>query len=129
MGANTPHKVPKGAEVVLELNPDKTKDCVVVKRTCSGYYEIDLDPLLRSFHSADGMKTEVLGGLSTHVCVRHMAADAFFRGYHIVIPKDGLEEFTLEEQELWLKYLEYVYGAKITIGNDIIKEIVDLKLG
>ncbi len=58
------------------------------------------------------------------MCVRHTAADAFFRGYHIVIAEDGVEAFTDEDQEQGLKYLEYVYNAKIMMINDIIREIV-----
>ena len=66
----------------------------------------------------------VLGGLHTHMCVRHTAADAFFRGYQIVVAKDGVEAFTQEDQDQGLKYLEYVYNAKIMMVNDIIREIV-----
>jgi nicotinamidase-related amidase len=58
------------------------------------------------------------------MCVRHTAADAFFRGYHIVIAKDGVEAFTQEDQEQGLKYLEYVYNAKIMMVDEIIREIV-----
>ena len=58
------------------------------------------------------------------MCVRHTAADGFFRGYHIVIAKDGVEAFSQEDQEQELKYLENVYNAKIMMVNDIIKEIV-----
>jgi nicotinamidase-related amidase len=113
-----------GAQVIPELEPDKTKDYIVEKRTYSGFYETGLDPLLRSLYKGEGVKTVVLGGLHTHMCVRHTAADAFFRGYHIVIAKDGVEAFTQEDQEQGLKYLEYVYNAKIMMVNDIIREIV-----
>jgi nicotinamidase-related amidase len=58
------------------------------------------------------------------MCVRHTAADAFFRGYQIVIAKDGVEAFTQEDQEQGLKYLEYVYNAKIMMVDEIIREIV-----
>jgi len=119
----------KGAQVIAELEPDQNKNYVVEKRTYSGFYETGLDPLLRSMYKGDGVNTVILGGLHTHLCVRHTAADAFFRGYHIIIPKDGVEAFTLEEQEQGLKYLEYVYDAKIILTNDITKEIVDLNLG
>jgi len=118
-----------GAEVVAELEPDKTKDYVVEKRTYSGFYETGLDPLLRSLYGGEGVKTAVLGGLHTNLCVRHMAADAFFRGYQIIVAKDGVEAFTEGEQEEALKYLENVYNAKVMLTNDIIKEIVDLALG
>jgi nicotinamidase-related amidase len=113
-----------GAQVIHELEPDKTKDYIVEKRTYSGFYETGLDPLLRSLYKGEGVKTVVLGGLHTHMCVRHTAADAFFRGYHIVIAKDGVEAFTQEDQEQGLKYLENVYNAKIMMVNDIIREIV-----
>jgi nicotinamidase-related amidase len=113
-----------GAEVIAELKPEEEKDYIVEKRTYSGFFETDLDSLLRSLYKGEGVKTVVLGGLHTHMCVRHTAADAFFRGYHIVIAEDGVESFTKEDQEQGLKYLEYVYNAKIMMVNDIIREIV-----
>ena len=113
-----------GAEVIPELKPEEGKDYIVEKRTYSGFFETGLDALLRSLYKGEGVKTVVLGGLHTHMCVRHTAADAFFRGYHIVIAKDGVEAFSQEDQEQGLKYLEYVYDAKIMMVNDIIREIV-----
>jgi nicotinamidase-related amidase len=113
-----------GAEVIRELKPEEGKDYIVEKRTYSGFYETGLDSLLRSLYKGDAVKTVVLGGLHTHMCVRHTAADAFFRGYHIIIAKDGVEAFTAEDQEQGLKYLENVYNAKIMMVNEIIQEIV-----
>jgi nicotinamidase-related amidase len=117
----------EGAKVIPELEPDLAKDYIVEKRTYSGFYETGLDPLLRSLYKGEGAKTVVLGGLHTHMCVRHTAADAFFRGYNIVIAKDGVEAFTAEDQEQGLKYLEYVYSAKIMTVNEIIQELVALE--
>jgi nicotinamidase-related amidase len=114
----------KGAQVIPELKPEGGKDYIVEKRTYSGFYETGLDPLLRSLYNGDGVRTVVLGGLHTHMCVRHTAADAFFRGYQIVVAKDGVEAFTTEDQEQGLKYLEFVYNAKIMAVNEIIREIV-----
>ncbi len=112
----------KGAEVIPELKPTE-KDFIVEKRTYSGFYETGLDPLLRSLYKGEGVKTLVLGGLHTHICVRHTAADAFFRGYKIIVAKDGVESFTQEDHEQGLRYLEYVYNAKIMTVDEIIKEI------
>ena len=114
----------KGAEVIPELKPEEGKDYIVEKRTYSGFFETGLDSLLRSLYKGQGVKTVVIGGLHTQLCVRHTAADAFFRGYHIIIAKDGVEAFTQEDQEQGLKYLENVYSAKIMLVNDIVKEIV-----
>jgi nicotinamidase-related amidase len=111
----------KGAEVIPELNPTE-KDYIVEKRTYSGFYETGLDPLLRSLYKGEGAKTVILGGLHTNMCVRHTAADAFFRGYKIIVAEDGAEAFTQKDQEEGLNYLEYVYNAKIMMVDEIIKE-------
>jgi nicotinamidase-related amidase len=110
-----------GAEVIPELQPKK-QDFVVEKRTYSGFYETGLDSLLRSLYDGEGVKTVILGGLHTHICVRHTSADAFFRGYKIVIAKDGVEAFTEEAHERGLKYLKDVYNAEIKTVDEITKE-------
>lgn len=111
----------KGAEVIPELKP-APKDFQVDKRTYSGFYETGLDSILRVLYGGEGVKTVVLGGLHTHMCVRHTAADAFFRGYKIVVASDGVEAFTQEDHEQGLKYLENTYSAKIMSVDDIIRE-------
>jgi nicotinamidase-related amidase len=111
----------KGAEVIPELKPS-AKDYVVEKRTYSGFFETGLDSLLRSLYKGEGAKTVILCGLHTHMCVRHTAADAFFRGYRIIVAKDGVEAFTQKDHEEGLTYLENVYSAKIMTIDEIIKE-------
>jgi nicotinamidase-related amidase len=111
----------KGAEVIPELKPTE-KDYIVEKRTYSGFYETGLEPLLRSLYNGEGVKTVILGGLHTNICVRHTAADAFYRGYKIIIAKDCVEAFTEEDHEQGLKYIEYVYNAKIKTVEEIVKE-------
>ena len=110
-----------GAEVISELAPDLTKDYIVEKRTYSGFYETGLDSLLRDLYKGEGAKTVILGGLHTHMCVRHTAADAFFRGYHIIIAKEGVDAFTEQDHKQGLEYLEKVYGAKILTIEEISK--------
>jgi nicotinamidase-related amidase len=108
----------KGAEVIPELKPTG-KDYIIDKTTYSGFYETGLDPLLRSLYEGKGARTVILGGLHTNICVRHTAADAFFRGYKIVIVKDGVEALTEEDHEQGLKYIEEVYNAEIKEVDDI----------
>ena len=107
-----------GAQVIPELKPAE-KDYIVEKRTYSAFFETGLDLLLRSL----GVDTVILGGLHTHICVRHTAADAFFRGYKIIVAKDGVETFTEKDHEEGLRYLEFVYGAEIKTVDEIIKEL------
>jgi len=111
----------KGAEVIPELKPSK-KDYVIEKRAYSGFYETGLDPLLRSLFDGEGVKTVILCGLHTHMCVRHTAADAFFRGYKIIVAKDGVDAFTQEDHEQGLKYLYDTYNAKLMTSDEIISE-------
>jgi nicotinamidase-related amidase len=111
----------EGAEVIPELKPAK-QDYVVEKRTYSGFFETGLDSLLRSLYRGEGAKTVILGGLHTNMCVRHTVADAFFRGYKIIVAEDGAEAFSEKDQEEGLKYLEYVYNAVILTVDEIIRE-------
>ena len=110
----------KGAEVIPELKPEKT-DYIIEKRTYSGFHETGLDMLLRSLYHGQGVKTVILTGLHTNICVRHTAADAFFRGYKIIVAKDGVEAFTKEDHEQGLEYLRNIYSAKILTVDQIIR--------
>jgi len=112
----------KGAEVISELKPT-AKDYVLEKRTYSGFHETGLDMLLRDLYKGEGVKIVILTGLHTNICVRHTAADAFFRGYKIVAAKDAVEAFTQKEQEEGLKYLKDIYSAKIMTVDEITKEM------
>jgi ureidoacrylate peracid hydrolase len=57
---------------------------LVLKSTYSGFYDTDLDALLKKL----GVKTLILAGLSTHVCVLATAFDATYRGYRIIVPRE-----------------------------------------
>jgi len=107
----------RGAEVIPQLKPDK-KDYVLEKRVYSGFFETGLDSLLRNLK----VDTVILTGLHTNLCVRHTAADAFFRGYKIKIPKDATEAFTENAYKEGLQYLKEYYNAEITETDKIIKE-------
>ncbi|NIM45629.1 MAG: isochorismatase family protein [Nitrososphaeria archaeon] len=111
----------RGAQVIPELEP-REDDFIVEKRVYSGFYETGLEPLLRSLYGGKGVDTVILGGLHTHICVRHTAADAFFRGYKIVIASDGVEAFSQKDHEEGLKYLKEVYNAEIKTIDRITKE-------
>jgi len=112
----------KGAEVIPALKPTK-KDYILEKRTYSCFYETGLDMLLRALYKGEGVRTVILTGLHAHICIRHTSADAFIRGYKIIIAKDGVEAFTKEDYEQGLKYLKDVYNAKIMSVDQIIKEL------
>jgi len=107
----------KGAEVIPKLKPEKT-DCVLEKRVYSGFFETGLESLLRNLK----VDTLILTGLHTNICVRHTAADAFFRGYKIRVPKDATDAFTEKDYKEGLEYLKGMYNAEITETDKIINE-------
>jgi len=107
----------KEAEVIPELKPEK-KDYVLEKRVYSGFFETELDSLLRNLK----VDTLVLTGLHTNICVRHTAADAFFRGYKLKVPRDATDAFTEKDYKEGLQYLKEVYNAEITETDKIIRE-------
>ncbi|HEX2729855.1 MAG TPA: isochorismatase family cysteine hydrolase [Rubrobacteraceae bacterium] len=107
-----------GAAVIAALAPED-EDYVVPKRRYSGFYGTDLALLLGELE----VDTVVLTGLHTNICVRHTAADAFYRGYRVVVPADAVEAFTEEDQSSGLEYLKTVYGAEITDVDALLERI------
>jgi len=105
----------EGAEVIPRLKPGKG-DYVFEKRTYSGFFETELGLLIREMD----VDTIVLTGLDTNICVRHTAADGFFRGYKIVVPKDATEALSEKEYQQGLEYIKKVYDGEITEIEQII---------
>lgn len=106
-----------GAAPLEELSPEPT-DFVMEKRTYSAFHETGLDLLLRTL----GIDTVVICGLHTDTCDRHTAADAFFRGYKVIVPEDCVQAFTDEAHSSGLEYLENVYGARIAKSGELSRE-------
>ncbi len=107
----------QGAAALEELKPEPS-DYVLEKRTYSAFHETGLDPLLRSL----GVDMVVICGLHTDTCDRHTAADAFFRGYGIVVPEDCVQAFTDEAHVSGLEYLKKIYGARIVRSEDLARK-------
>ncbi|MHC1627212.1 MAG: cysteine hydrolase family protein [Candidatus Nezhaarchaeales archaeon] len=103
-----------GAQVVDELSPQQG-DFIIKKRRYSGFFSTGLDLLLRELN----VKTLVLTGLVTDICVQHTAADAFFRGYKVIIVSDATTALTPERHERALNYMKEVYGASISRTAEI----------
>ena len=105
----------KCAEVIPELHLS-VKDFVVPKRRYSGFFQTDLDILLKEL----GVKTVVMTGLHAHMCVRHTSADAFCLGYDVVVAKEATDSFTEEDYQGGLAYLKTCYGADAFSNEELI---------
>ena len=99
-------------EQVLEAT-----DFVMAKPKDSGFFDTDLEKVLNDM----GVKTVILTGMQAQICIQTTAADAYFRGFKVLVPSDGVVS-TREEDILraldWLKN----YCARVLT----MKEIVDL---
>jgi len=89
---------------------------VVRKRRFSGFFETDLNLLLREA----GIEQVIVIGVKTHVCVRATVQDAFGWGYRPVVVREAvgsnhkhLHEASLEDIE---RYMGEVLGMDDVVG-------------
>ncbi len=70
-------------DIVAELAPD-SKDIVLYKHRFSGFFETELDAILKRSH----VKYLIVTGCTTSICVESTIRDAMFRDYSCVLLKD-----------------------------------------
>jgi ureidoacrylate peracid hydrolase len=70
-------------DIVAELTPEPC-DIVLYKHRFSGFYETELDSILRNLH----IKNLVFTGCTTSICVDSTIRDAMFRDYKCVLLAD-----------------------------------------
>ena len=104
-----------GAQVIPELKVSES-DYIVPKRRYSGFFQTDLDILLKEL----GVKTVIMTGLHAHMCVRHTSADAYCLGYDVIVAKEATDSFTQEDYENGLAYLKTCYGADAYTNEELI---------
>ncbi len=111
-----PHAVEgtPGAEVIEELKPQKG-DYIIPKKTYSAFFETPLELILRE----RGVDTVVITGWQADCCCRHTSADAFFRGFDVVVPKETTDTDTEEGYCGGLEYIRKIYGGTICSVEDL----------
>lgn len=82
-------------------------DPVVVKHRYSAFYGTDLDVILR----ARGIKTLIMTGVATNVCVETTARDGYMRDYHIVLVDDCCATTSVEDHEATLRNIRNHFGV------------------
>lgn len=90
-------------------------DLIVVKGRDSGFFNNNLDDTLQEL----GVKTVIVTGLQTHVCVQTTAADAFFRGYNVWVPEDCVFAPSSDDTTRALEWLAS-YCATIAPSTEIL---------
>lgn len=108
----------EGAKIVEELRP-QPGDHHLKKRRYSAFYATGLDALLREL----GVDTVIITGLVTNICIQHTAADAFFRGYRVIIPEDCVEAPSEDLHISALRYMQEIYGAEVAGSEEILSRL------
>lgn len=108
----------EGSKVISELEP-KEGEPVLDKTRYSAFFNTNLDPVLENLE----VKEVVLTGVLTDICIQHTAADAFFRDYKVIIPRECVDSLSDEENKQAIEFIEKMYGAEILNLKDLLKRM------
>lgn len=100
-----------GADWFEELEPPQEGDLVFEKHTYDAFWGTPL----RLYLKALGLKTLVLAGFGTEVCVETTARSAYTEGYYVVIPRDSTAAFDPRSYEPSLSVLGRYFGKVVTV--------------
>jgi len=104
----------RGAEIVEQLRPISS-DYRVVKKRYSGFYQTDLELLLRKLSVNDVIVT----GVATNYCVSSTVRDACFRDIMSYVPRECVAALTKEEQDVSLHDIESGFGKVISVEDAV----------
>jgi ureidoacrylate peracid hydrolase len=106
-----------GARVVAAL-PVMPADTIIAKRRYSGFFQTDLDLHLRERK----IEQVIVVGVVTNICVRSTVNDAYFLGYDVFVPEDGVAATSERQQEAHLYDIDTHYGT-VTNIEAVIQQI------
>jgi nicotinamidase-related amidase len=108
------HDDVRGEPFVRKLLPGE-KDYFVLKPKHSGFYSTTLDTLLTYL----GVRTLILTGLTTDLCVLFTASDAYLRDLHLIVPPDCVAAPDVDEHKHALRHMERVLDVQLTASEDL----------
>ncbi len=82
-------------------------DLIVDKHTFSGFHGTDLHAQLQS----RGVRTLVVTGVATNVCVDSTLREGFFLGYHVILAEDGVTSANKTGHEGTLSTVRVNFGT------------------
>jgi nicotinamidase-related amidase len=103
----------RGSDIVEALRPEKD-DYFVLKPKHSGFYSTALDILLTYLE----VKTVILTGVATNICVLFTANDAYMRDYDLIVPEDCVAANTTEATHHALIQIREVLKADTTPSTE-----------
>ncbi len=91
-------------------------DLRIVKYRYSPFVGTDIDALLKE----RSVKTLVITGVTTNVCVECTARDGFMRDYYIVLPSDCAASYDRDSHDAAVKNIARHFGM-VTESNEVIR--------
>jgi ureidoacrylate peracid hydrolase len=88
-------------------------EAIVIKHRFSAFHNTDLDTILR----ANGIRTLVMSGVASNVCVETTAREGFVRDYYVVYLSDGTSAYVAEQHEAALRVIELFFGQVVGIDD------------
>jgi nicotinamidase-related amidase len=86
-------------------------EAIVSKHRYSGFHNTDLDTILR----ANRIRSVVVTGVVSNVCVETTAREAFVRDYYVVLPHDGAAAYSIADHEQTLANIDRFFGELSSI--------------
>jgi ureidoacrylate peracid hydrolase len=88
---------------------------IVTKHRFDAFLNTDLDLILRS----NAVRSVVVAGVATNVCVETTVRQAFLRDYYVVLPRDGAAAYSAAEHDASLATIDRYFGQVVTCDEVI----------
>jgi nicotinamidase-related amidase len=103
-----------GAELDPEVLQPLPGETMVAKRNYDGFYQTPLDSILRTA----GVRTLVMCGFTTNVCVESTARHGYFKGYYIVLASDCTAAPDAAEYQAGVSNISRYFG-RVATGAEV----------
>jgi ureidoacrylate peracid hydrolase len=100
-----------GADFYENVRP-QPGDALVTKHRYSAFHNTDLETILR----ANGIRTIVLTGAVTNVCIETTAREGYVRDYYVVLAEDGSAAYSPEDQAATIRNVGRYFGSVAPIS-------------
>ncbi len=98
-----------GSEIIRELPPKQTDD-VINKQRASAFYNTNLELVLRGY----GIKTLIITGVATNICVESTAREAMFRDFDCIIVRDCVASGNKASNIYSLRFMNEFVGKTVS---------------
>ena len=104
-----------GAEFYAGIQPEEG-EIVITKHRYSAFLGTDLDLILRS----SGIRSLLISGVGTNVCVESTLRDGYMRDYYIVLLEDCVGATNQELHQATLRNVTLHFGT-VSNSNEVLK--------